>query len=271
MSIDYMGTIDRFAGDKRRWKLLIDTYDIHKWIIGIEKGKGGLEHLQIRIRMREGELDKAGRNAFDVLKLYFPKGHFEKCSDTWTYEAKEGRFWASDDYSNEVRKERFAKPRKWQKEVLTALRKQNDRQIMVIVNREGNMGKSFLRGHLYETGKAHFIQYANNTKGLLMDTASKFIKQGGRPYLIIDLPRAWKWSEELCIALETIKDGLIDDPRYESKTINIRGVKILVFCNTSPNDYKGVYESLSADRWCIGNLYSGADVISWESRATAST
>lgn len=259
-----MGTIKRFRGDKRQLKRLIQDYDIHKWVVGIERGKDGYEHLQVRLKMRDNDPDN---KPFDVLKRYFPTTHFEICSDTWTYERKEGRFWASDDYSNEVRAMRFAKPRKWQKEVEQALKKQNDRQIMVIVNRNGNEGKSHMRGRLWEKGQAHYLQYANNTKGLVQDTASMFIKQGGRPYLIIDMPRKWEWTEELCIALETIKDGLISDPRYDYSSINIRGVKVVVFCNTSPNDKKEVYESLSADRWCIGNLCAGC--ISWETRALA--
>ena len=92
MSQDFMGTIPRFRGDKAQWKRMIDKYDIHKWVIGIEKGKDGLKHLQVRIRMRDGK-DDHDRNAFDVLKWYFPSGHFEPCSDTWHYEKKDfGRF-----------------------------------------------------------------------------------------------------------------------------------------------------------------------------------
>lgn len=242
-----MGTIPRFRGDKAQWKRLIDRYDIHKWVIGIEKGRDGLKHLQIRIRMRDGEDDK-GRDAFDVLKWYFPQGHFEPCSDTWNYERKDGHYWTSED-TIEVRKQRFGKPNKWQKLCIETLRKQNNRQIDVIYDPEGNKGKSWLTGHLFETGKAHVVQAQNTAKGLIQDCASEYIDNGYKPICIIDIPRTWKWTDDIYVAIERIKDGLIKDPRYGSRTINIHGVKVLVMCNAMPKVGK-----LSADRWRIHEL-----------------
>lgn len=248
MSVDFMGTIPRFKGDKAQWKHLIDDYDIHKWVIGIEKGKDGLRHLQIRIRMRDGK-DDHDRNAFEVLKYYFPSGHFEPCSDTWHYEKKDGHYWSSED-TIEVRKQRFGHPRGWQKTCVNALRTQNDRQIDVMYDPVGNMGKSWLVGHLFETGKAHYIPpYCSTIEKLVQTTASLFIKQGWRDYLIIDIPRAYKWSEQLYTAIESIKDGIIMETRYEAQPINIRGVKIVIMCNELPKLGK-----LSIDRWRIATL-----------------
>ena len=78
------------------------------------------------------------------------------------------------------------------------------------------------------------------------DVANEFINHGWRPYVIIDLPRTAKWTDELYYAIEKIKDGLLKDPRYQSKTVNIHGVKVMVMCNHEPNVSK-----LSADRWVL--------------------
>lgn len=248
MSKDFMGTITRFKGDKAQWKRLINDYDIHKWVCGIERGKDGLYHLQVRVRMRDGDDDK-GRGPFDVLKHYFPQGHFEPCSDTWNYERKDGHFWASDD-TNEIRKVRFGSPRGWQKTCVNALRTQSNRQIDIMYDPVGCMGKSWLVNHLFEIGKAWYVPpYMSTLEKLVQTVASLYIKQGWRDYLIIDIPRAYKWSEQLYTAIESIKDGLIMEPRYEAQPVNIRGVKIVVMCNTLP-----VINKLSADRWRIAQL-----------------
>lgn len=242
MSKDYMGTIKRFRGDKAQWKRLIRDYDIHKWVCGIEK-KDGYKHLQIRIRMRDSP------DPFEVLKYYFPDGHFEPCSDSWHYERKDGHYWASDD-TVEVRKVRFGQPRGWQKTCIKALETADDRCIDVFYDPVGKMGKSWLVNHLFETGKAWYIPpYAGTIEKLVQTTASLYIKQGWRPYLIIDIPRAYKWSEQLYVAIESLKDGLIMEPRYESQPVNIRGVKIAVMCNVLPK-----LDKLSADRWRIATL-----------------
>jgi len=64
--------------------------------------------------------------------------------------------------------------------------------------------------------------------------------------VIIDIPRSWKWNEALYTAIETIKDGLVYDPRYSAKMRNIRGVKVLCMSNTMPR-----VSALSEDRWDI--------------------
>lgn len=65
-----------------------------------------------------------------------------------------------------------------------------------------------------------------------------------REYICIDIVRAQPWTRDLYIALEVLKDGLVDDPRYHGKTINIRGTKVIVFTNIKCNT-----KYLTYDRW----------------------
>lgn len=117
---------------------------------------------------------------------------------------------------------------------------------------KGNAGKSWFLAHLWETGQAYVCQSQDTVKGMIQDIASDYMNHGWRPYIAIDLPRTWKWTDDLYCSIERIKDGLIKDCRYNAKTIHIRGVKVLVTTNVFPK-----LEKLSDDRWVV--LKKGQD------------
>ncbi|APG55823.1 rep [Macaca mulatta feces associated virus 4] len=210
--------------------------DIHKWVLGAEKGSGGYEHWQMRVQCRFG---------FEELKVLFPTAHIEECSDKWTYEAKEGVYWRSNDRRENIQ-QRFGKLRYAQKRVIERADGTNDREVVVWYDQEGKAGKSWLTGAMWERGLAYFSVADTSGKTIVMDIASEYLKNGWRPYIIIDIPRAGKWTPELYEAIERIKDGLIKDPRYSSEAVNIHGVKVIVMTNTMPK-----LDKLSADRWKI--------------------
>lgn len=214
--------------------------DVHKWICAMETGADGYEHWQIRLQVNK---------TWEKLKEEWgPKAHIEEASDVWDYERKSGLFLSSED-TPEVRKCRFGRLTWRQQAVVNAVQASNDRQVVVWYDQKGNAGKSWLLGHLYETGKAWVVQAQDSVKGIIQDCASEYINHGWRPIVVIDIPRSWKWTPELYVAIERIKDGLIKDPRYNSKTVHIRGVKILVTCNTKPK-----LDKLSKDRWVIMDM-----------------
>lgn len=237
----YLGTIPSENVGTKKWLAFFQYYDIHKWVIAREEGRGGYKHWQVRFQTTAFDSDEG----WEELKDWFKKGHFEKASDSWDYERKGGHFLTSDDTPDTL-SERFRPLRDAQKRVLEALDRNNDREITVWVTSHGNAGKSWLCGALWERGLAHIVQPQNTAKGLIQDCASEFIEHGRRPYVIIDIPRTWKWTTEIYCAIESIKDGLIKDTRYGSRTINIRGVKVLVMSNTLPT-----LDKLSNDRWVI--------------------
>ncbi len=227
----------------------IRTFDVHKWVIGAEIGASGYEHWQIRMGMRFDKVDEA-RVSFGI---YWgdTNFHIEECSDNYEYECKEGTYIASWD-TMEVRRQRFGCMRWYQMTTIERVRKSNDREIVVWYDPTGNVGKSWLAGHLYETGEAYYIPpYLKDVNSMIQTLASLAIedKKRGlppRPLVVIDIPRSWKWSEPLYTAIEAMKDGLIMEPRYSAKPINIRGIKVLVLTNTEPK-----LDKLSSDRWVI--------------------
>lgn len=267
---DYMVTMPR-NGYKEINILMnyIHTNDVHKWIVGAEVGAGGYKHWQCRLRARDDffkfeQVDVPewnGQRIVTVKKkvgvgwanINMPWAHVEECSDKYEYEAKGGVYWASWD-TKKVRASRFGKPDWSQEALLRALQDQNDRQVMVWYDPDGNHGKTWLVRHLYETGRAYYVLPTfTTTKEMIQAVASMAIedrKQGYPPreIVVIDIPRSWKWSEQLYTAIETIKDGLVMDGRYSASPIDIWGIKVLVTTNAEPDRKK-----LSMDRWQIWN------------------
>lgn len=221
---------------KRVLRAMVEQNDTKKYIIAKESGFGGYEHWQIRIKV-------SNDNFFEWIKKNIPTAHVEEASETWEYERKEGCYWTSED-TKEIRALRFGKPNLKQKRVLQAMKKQGDREILVWFDKSGKQGKSWLCGHLWEKGKACYVPPTlSSVKDIISWVHSAYNNEG---LIIIDIPRSWKWNEALYTAIETIKDGLVYDPRYSARMRNIRGVKVLCLTNTMPK-----VSALSEDRWKI--------------------
>lgn len=230
----YMATIPHSGITKRAFFKMIKDYDIHKWVYAVEKGRGGYKHIQCRFRTNK---------AFEDIRRALICAHIEEASDTWEYEKKDGKYMTGDD-NHEILKLRYGKLTKVQKWALDALETTNDREVMVWVDPEGNSGKTWLTAHLWEKGQACYCPPTLSTpKELISWVHSAYNKE---PFIIIDVPRTWKWDEALYTAIETIKDGLVYDPRYSAHMRNIRGVKVMCMTNTMPKLSK-----LSEDRWVI--------------------
>ena len=214
----------------------LEEQDSHKWVVAKEIGKNGYRHIQARFAVAELKDDR-----WTEVKRRFPEAHIEEASDTWDYERKEGKYLTAWD-TPEIRQQRFGALRPAQKLAISVLESTNDREVMVWVDHEGNHGKSWLIGHLWEVGKACVVPPTIDTvKGMIQWVASAY---HGEPYIVIDIPRSWKWSEQLYVAIESIKDGLVYDTRYTARLKNIRGVKIMVMTNNDPK-----LDKLSQDRW----------------------
>lgn len=217
---------------KRGLLAIIEHNDSHEWVIGFETGKTGYKHYQVRI--------KVGLT-FVALKQHFPDAHIEQANEVWDYEKKEGNFICSRD-NDSIISCRFGSCRDNQRRILQHCNKQSDRGITVCVDRMGNSGKTWLGRHLYERGRAVIVPCTiRTTQGIIQYIASAY---RGQQYIIVDIPRSSKWTAELYEAIECIKDGLVYDTRYQGKMMDIWGVKVLVFTNTTPK-----LDKLSNDRW----------------------
>lgn len=225
---------------KRDWETVIEENDCKRWIIAMETGKGGYEHWQVR-------LESSNPDFFNWMKEHYPKAHVEEAEvQEFGYERKEGRFWTSED-TTEIRICRFGEFKPWQKQLQKILRKQSVRQIDVVLDTQGNKGKTFFTIALWERGEALVVpRYSCTPEKLSAFVCSAY---NGESVVIIDIPRAGKPTEALYETMEEVKDGLVFDPRYSGKTRNIRGVRMVVFTN-----HELKLKLLSNDRWKLHGI-----------------
>lgn len=188
---------------------------------------------------------------FEYVHEREPRFNIQKAeSDSFDYERKEGRFWCSED-TTEIRQCRFGelggKGREWQNQLMKRLKKQTVREIDVVLDPQGNKGKTFATIALWERGEALVVPRSQSNA----DKLSAFICSAykGEKIIIMDIPRSTKPTKALYETMEEIKDGLVFDPRYSGKTRNIRGTKLVVFTN-EPLNLKG----LSDDRWVLHGI-----------------
>lgn len=235
-TVDFTGSWKLPLREIRKW---FNEHDVHKWQIGKETSKCGYDHYQIRFRYGcKDDFAEITKSAA------FQKAHLQ-WADKWSnYETKDGRYIVSDDNLEKL-KIRFGKPKKNQLRVLKATMNQNDREITVWYDPDGNCGKSWLAHYLWQTRQAFYMSPTLNAKTMVQDVADGY---DGEKIIVIDIPRTTKWSNELYIAIEQIKDGLVKETRYHSQTRSIRGVKVLVMTNSKPK-----LDKWSNDRWLIIN------------------
>lgn len=148
-----------------------------------------------------------------------PRLNIQKAeSDSFDYERKEGRFWCSED-TTEIRQCRFGelggKGREWQNQLMKRLKKQTVREIDVVLDPQGNKGKTFATIALWERGEALVVPRSQSNA----DKLSAFVCSAykGEKIIIMDIPRSTKPTKALYETMEEIKDGLVFDPRYSGK------------------------------------------------------
>lgn len=224
----------------------IHRYDCHKWVICHEVGENGYKHTHVGFSLSDGALGPKER-VFEFFRVYTPMAHVEfiekekRYNKYHEYCKKDGFFICSED-TPEIFAVRQGQMRDYQKAMVEMVSSQNVRQIDVWVDPKGNHGKSWLCNHLVERRKAFWCPpYMGSVKDLSQWIASGY---NGEGMIIIDIPRSWKWTEDIYAGIEAIKDGLVFDTRYEHHVRNIRGVKLLILCNKAPNE-----KELSYDRW----------------------
>jgi len=134
------------------------------------------------------------------------------------------------------------KPTPWQSVALKKLEKQNDRQILWVVDETGGRGKTYLAKWMIATQSAFYVQ-----SGKKEDITFAY---GNEKVVIFDYTRADKEYVNYGI-IESFKNGLVWSPKYQS-TLKIMNIpKIIVFSNWEPDRTK-----LSSDRWQVMDLDS---------------
>lgn len=208
-----------------------------RYVIGSEVGSEGYEHFQCRFVLK-----KDTWRPQDLILFFHSKGiigiHLSPTHvRNFDYVEKEGRFLRS--WERPLAKYVNITLRRWQEIAIGLWAKQNERQILCIIDTKGAHGKTWLRKHLVATHQARFIPPMEKAE----DIMAMALACPAKGY-IIDLPRAeGKVKSAIWSAIEQIKDGYLYDKRYQFREKWIEPPKIMVFCNDYDN------KNLSEDRW----------------------
>lgn len=207
-----------------------------RFVIGNETGSEGYAHFQCRIVLKK-DTWKPQDLILWATENAIPSHWSPTKVRNFEYVEKEGEYVRS--WEEPLKNYVMITPNLWQVIAIDQWNKQNDRQILCIIDTKGGHGKTFLRKHLVATHQAQFIPPMEKAEDIMAVAMAKPSKG-----YVIDLPRAdGKAKKPMWSAIEQIKDGYLYDKRYSWREKWIAPPKIMVFCN----DFNA--SDLSTDRW----------------------
>lgn len=213
-----------------------------KYVIGEEVGSlTGYEHYQCKGHFRKPYTMN------ELEKIFGPCHKEPSIVKDFSYCEKEGKFYRS--WQGALAKYHDIDLRDWQGEVVAELCEQNEREITVILDRNGNKGKSWLAKHLVVKYNYAYVPAMPNFEDYMFMAMAHPNAKG----FIFDIPRADNSQQEKAMwcAMETIKNGYLYDKRYSFQEKWIEPPKMLVFTNDKPPK-----TMLSEDRWRIFEIIS---------------
>lgn len=225
---------------------IIFKRECRQWSFQKEKGdEKGTFHYQCRIKSK-CKLRAAG------VKNWFEKGVCRVSltsnanRDNMFYVTKdetrvEGPWADTDAYvPRQIREITTLYP--WQESIIEISKIWDTRTINIIVDTEGNIGKTVLCMHMgvYQLGT--IIPYCNDYRDLMR----MVMDRPKRGCYLIDLPRAINKERlyQMYSGIETVKSGYCWDDRYKFREEYFDCPSIFVFTNCPPN-----LSLLSRDRW----------------------
>ena len=130
---------------------------------------------------------------------------------------------------------------------------QGDREILFVIDEQGNQGKTLLTQYITLTQKGQCFDSTNKK-----DVA--YALNPEKKIFIFDMTRATEPKMSLQI-LESIKNGIVFSGKYESGTKIVAGAKVVVMANT----FTELHEAqLSVDRFMILHLKPEMHSIAYE-------
>lgn len=196
-------------------------------------------------------------------KLIGHQAHIEKARgntyENYQYCSKDNHFITNIEkktiipYNERIREKLLTKYenvvwRDWQQNIIDLCKtKPDDRTIHWFWEPSGNVGKSFLAKYLFITNR---VLLGGGKSADILYILSKYIEEEKDcpEVLIIDIPRS-SYDYVNYALIENIKNGLVNSPKYESKTLLLDDMHIICFANEPPK-----MDELSKDRWNIIRL-----------------
>lgn len=186
-----------------------------------------------------------------VLINLLGKGNYQKARgkpvDCFNYFSKDGNYQTNMKYKRKKPLKLITELFEWQKKIIELIKTEpDDRTIHWYWNKEGNIGKTQLCKYLIAHHQAMIIAGDLKSIGNMLHNYQE--QYSGYPDIVVmNIPRE-------CIkisykGLESIKDGLVINTKYECAQHVFNSPHLIVFANERPEK-----EKLSKDRWKITEI-----------------
>lgn len=136
--------------------------------------------------------------------------------------------------------------RPWQADLQAFLSEDpDDRRVYFVVDKEGNKGKTwFAKDYVKKNSNAQYME-----PGKKADMAYALRDDVRVLFLNVTRASAGDKGDYLYSFIESVKDGMVFSPKYESRTKYLGKCHVVVMSNNEPN-----YELLSTDRYYVIEL-----------------
>lgn len=238
----------------RRWCLTIFNEDIDivfEELCKLGKCVLGLEYCPSTMKKHiQGYINLDKKKRFSTLKNLLPWDVHIECArgndvENFNYCSKDGKYLTNMDVPRKI----IIKPlfAEWQFELEEKLKTEpDDRTIHWYWSCCGGVGKSLFTRYMYGKNEKKCViinkgKYADMMNQMFMIDC-EYIDT-----VIIDVPRSMKNISYS--ALESIKDGIITNSKYETGTKLIPFMHVVIFCNFEPE-----LDEFSKDRYIVKKL-----------------
>ena len=200
---------------------------------GLKKDAGNkVEHAELG-EMAAKQGTEAAKNAFGM-DYYVSKNAVDRAANALRSDIALAAL--KDRYENATLK-------KWQDVVMKLIELQGDREILFIIDKLGNQGKTWLTQYITLTMNGQCFDSTNKK-----DVA--YALNPEKDIFVFDMTRATEPKMSLQI-LESLKNGIVFSGKYESGTKIVADAKVVVMANS----FTELHEAqLSCDRFMILHL-----------------
>lgn len=217
-----------------------------KYIFGKEIApKTGTKHLQGYVEFKNQKtIITIKNNCKSLFKAHFEpaKGSLEH---NYNYCSKENEFFTNIVMPEKIKVLKSEDLYSWQKSLINILDiTPNNRTIIWIYDKYGNMGKTSLLKYLFNYYNCIFTTGGKQSDvlNLCLNNQDKLLLP--KCIVIWALTRSFDYSYLNYGTMETIKDGIICNTKYETKSFICNSPHLVVMANELPN-----LEKMSLDRW----------------------
>lgn len=241
-----------------------------KWVFQREVSDTGYNHYQGRLSLKKkrrvAELKNFWRKAFEEGQLQVDLPNYLEPSSNPTvgevfYVTKldtraEGPWSDRDEVKVLTRQLRTFMTYElypWQQKVFALCEELDDRNINIIYDVHGNLGKSIFAEYLEYHNKAVEIPPFRQMEDIMACVMDLKVSSA----YLIDMPRAMKKDKlgEFYSGIESLKNGIAYDKRYNFRKMRFDRPQVFVFTNILPD-----FNLLSRDRWRIMRVTADKDL-----------